>query len=681
MTEAQQHKADARATRAAGDLDHLEQQAAWHLDRAGLRGIGEEAYRYHLRSAEEIGQTLLAHKPTRARAHNLLGRLALDQGQFEIAADHLQQAARLAPHDAGVRFSLGHLALQQQRLADAAGEFRRAIEIDPLATVADQSLAYVHYRSGLYAEAFSDYRRLIRKYPNQWTLKTRLLECAARVRADYDDPALRDDMPELLQTPDLDHQALASVTGSLLIHRYHLTNPDSRIDLAALLSDDLLLEALHRLLFVHPEVEDLVASLRTTCLHHHLTLGRFDAPLLRLFSGLLRYGLHCEQVLPETEDEITTLDSLEQCCAELAAADDLPGLALPLALLALYRPLDDRSWLPPTERLESLWPEPLQPMIPALITNRHAELARAQEIPTLTPITDDTSAAVRLQYEENPYPRWEYLPRYAPTAYLPAVAGEVPAYRAPTGQQQPLDILVAGTGTGRHAVHLARHFFDTRVLAMDLSRRSLAYGQAMAEELTVEDIEFVQGDILQLHRLDRQFDVIECSGVLHHMADPLAGWQQLCARLRPGGLMKVGLYSTRARQIIHQLRDIIADQNLSATPHDIRRFRRSLLREADAPELATLVQSVDFYSMSGVRDLLFHVQEHTFTPAELAAMIESLPLEFLGFVLPASARRAYQHFFPDDPALNRLDNWETLERDNPTLFGGMYQLYLQKPLA
>lgn len=684
--QAQQSGTGGPAGRDTNALTRLENLAAWHLDRAGLTGISQEEHRYHRQEVEALGRELSTHASTRPQALKLLGRNALEAGQWSQAESHMRAALKLAPQDPGLHFNLGHLALLRQKLSDAAGHFRQAIELDPDATAADQSLAYVRFRSGLYAEAFGDYRRLIRKYPHQWLLKTRLLECAERIKADYDNPALSDDVIELLQTPYLDHQKLAPLAGSLLVHRYRLDDPHSRVDLNALIQDPLLRHTLPRLLFVSPEVDDLLATLRQTILHHHLSTACFDPDLEGLFTGLLWYGLHSEYILPQTPDEDTTVDSLTTYCQDLCAEADWNNLALPAMLLALYSPLHQTLRRVDLNQLSHALPDAYRELLDQHYLDTQAEQDRARQIPTLTPVTQGVSAAVQSQYEEHPYPRWTYLPRYAPSVYHDAVAAEIPRYTPPaTPLKGPIQTLVAGTGTGRHAIHLARHFYDMQVTAVDLSRRSLAYGEARAEALGLDNIAFYQADILYLgddavH--DQHYDVIECSGVLHHMADPLAGWQQLCQRLKPGGLMKVGLYSTRARAVIKRLRAVIADQGLAPNDADIRRFRHSLLQQsADTrqTDLAPLIQSVDFYSMSGVRDLLFHVQEHTFTPKELADMIESLPLDFLGFVLPANARRSYQHFFPDDPMLNDLDNWERLEQDNPNLFTGMYQLYLQKP--
>ena len=67
--------------------------------------------------------------------------------------------------------------------------------------------------------------------------------------------------------------------------------------------------------------------------------------------------------------------------------------------------------------------------------------------------------------------------------------------------------------------------------AFDLSRASLAYGMRMAEQMGAGNIEYLEADILDLDRMDQMFDVVECTGVLHHMADPMAGWSALTAKL------------------------------------------------------------------------------------------------------------------------------------------------------
>ena len=178
-------------------------------------------------------------------------------------------------------------------------------------------------------------------------------------------------------------------------------------------------------------------------------------------------------------------------------------------------------------------------------------------------------------------------------------------------------MLVAGCGTGQHALNTATRFSDARVLAVDLSLSGLSYALRKTEELEVSNIEYAQADIMELGGIDRQFDNIESSGVLHHLEDPLAGWRVLVDLLRPGGLMKIGLYSETARQDIIYLRSLIAEKGYTASPEDLRQCRRDIIAmlEDGDEQVEKVCKGVNFFSLSECRDLLFHVQEHRFTLA------------------------------------------------------------------
>ena len=109
--------------------------------------------------------------------------------------------------------------------------------------------------------------------------------------------------------------------------------------------------------------------------------------------------------------------------------------------------------------------------------------------------------------------------------------------------------LVAGCGTGKVPISIALARDNVQVVAQDLSRRSLAYGVRMARKLGADNVRFVHDDILASRRLEQIFDVIECTGVLHHMKDPVQGWRVLTDILRPEGLMRIALYSEIARTV------------------------------------------------------------------------------------------------------------------------------------
>jgi cellobiose-specific phosphotransferase system component IIA len=86
--------------------------------------------------------------------------------------------------------------------------------------------------------------------------------------------------------------------------------------------------------------------------------------------------------------------------------------------------------------------------------------------------------------------------------------------------------------------------------------------------------------------------------------------------LKPGGLMKIGLYSELARQHIVEVRKEITALEVGTSETEIRKFRQSLAESHDENH-QLLTTSSDFFSLSTLRDLIFHVQEHRFTSRRL----------------------------------------------------------------
>jgi ubiquinone/menaquinone biosynthesis C-methylase UbiE len=220
-----------------------------------------------------------------------------------------------------------------------------------------------------------------------------------------------------------------------------------------------------------------------------------------------------------------------------------------------------------------------------------------------------------------------------------------------------------------------------QVTAVDLSLSSLAYAQRMANELGVTNIEFRQADILELAEWPEPFDIVYCVGVLMAMRDPQAGLRVLLALVRPGGLLKLGLYSKRARASVNVAREIIRQQQLPATASAIREFRQYVYgAERDSP-LKSLLRWRDFYSMSDCRDFLFHVQEHQFDLPQISAMLRDHGLTVLGMSkqLPRHAVAAYRQTFPHDETMADLQKWDAVETRYPETFLGMYQIWCRKP--
>ena len=83
-------------------------------------------------------------------------------------------------------------------------------------------------------------------------------------------------------------------------------------------------------------------------------------------------------------------------------------------------------------------------------------------------------------------------------------------------------ILIAGCGTGKHIFN-SQIYNNANILAVDLSKKSLAYAKRKIEEANIDNVELLHSDILELKNYNKRFDVIECMGVIHHMESPIEG--------------------------------------------------------------------------------------------------------------------------------------------------------------
>jgi SAM-dependent methyltransferase len=291
-------------------------------------------------------------------------------------------------------------------------------------------------------------------------------------------------------------------------------------------------------------------------------------------------------------------------------------------------------------------------------------------------VRGEVSRDVRRQYEESPYPRWVACAPAQPGTLEAHLRALFPHAALPAREAgAPLRILVAGCGTGQESIELARRFPDARVLAIDLSRASLAYAERKRIELGVANLEHAQADITELGDIGR-FDLVSSVGVLHHLEDPLAGWRRLAATLEPGGFMQVGLYSEAARRDIVRARAFIAERGFAPTPQGIR-VAREALRAAPGFEKVTALR--DFHGMNECRDLLFHVQEHRYSLPRIARMVADLGLEWIGLAVDPPTRRRHAERHPDDPWGSDPAAWDAFEQEFPETFAGMYLFWVRKP--
>lgn len=398
------------------------------------------------------------------------------------------------------------------------------------------------------------------------------------------------------------------------------------------------------------------------------------ARALDLIGALARQCFINEYVFSQTDAETADANALT-ATIEQRLQNREPVHAAQLLAAAMYRPLHALAGVDAI--VDKPWPKAVRDVLTQQVIEPRRERELRATISRVTAIDDAVSLRVQQQYEENPYPRWVRAGAPPPPATIDTYLQQ----RFPGAPIRPLNveaapaILIAGCGTGRSAIEFAQHFPDAKLLAADLSGASLSYAIRKTPAALAPRIDFVQADILKLDTLDRRFDLINASGVLHHMADPFAAWRLLTGLLRPSGVMYIGLYSELARRDIVAARQFIAERGFAATPSGIREAREAL---ATSP-LRSVTHSGDFYGTSDCRDLLFHVQEQRMTIPQIKDFLDREGLAFLGFDLPPPiAAGVRERFSAARWPLTDLDRWHELEQMQPDLFITMYQFWVQK---
>ena len=636
-----------------------------------------------LDEAEASYTQVIALKPDHAEAHNNLGITLIALGRLNEAEASCSLAVLLKPDYAQAHSNLGNALKKLGRLDEAEASYKQAIALKIDFTEAHYNLGNTLKELGRLEEACSAYIQAINLNPDFTDVYTNFGLAIKNVRFNSSNRNLYPPLIRLLTAGnftspgDVAHSILSLLKHDPLIKNLLLKKNFgmSFRDATSIIRNLDKLRLLHHLMRVCPlpdlQFEGFFVAMRRTLLTN-LDKIVASSELIYFLSTL---SLHCftnEYVYVESDEEIRMVEELQDMITQTIMRSEQPE-AIKILCLASYRPLHQYDWCQGLKVLDHV-----EEVKSRLIEEPHLERLIAADIPLLGEISDDVSCKVRTQYEENPYPRWVKLRINDKVKSISEVCDEedlhlhsesIKDITAPA-------ILIAGCGTGQHPIGIASHFSDCHVTAVDISLTSLAYAKRKSNELGCTNLEYLQADILHLHQMGREFDIIESAGVLHHMNEPMDGWRVLVDLLKPGGLMMIGLYSELARQHVMRVRKEIGLLKLGTSGAEIREFRQSLAESHDENH-QRLTETDDFFSLSMLRDLIFHVQEHRFTLPQIKNCVDDLGLNFCGFE-NKDAISNFREFYGKESDIYDLTLWHQYEERNPLAFAQMYQFWCQK---
>jgi tetratricopeptide (TPR) repeat protein/SAM-dependent methyltransferase len=693
----------AQALRACGRLDdadaHLRQAITLRSDYAKAHSSLGDVLADQGRNGEARAsfERALVIDPALVEAHYGLGNVLLREGRFEEAAARYRRGVAARPEYAEGHSNLGVALAALGRGDEAAAHYWRALALKPQLVEVYRNLGRLLLAQGDLARAFALSHRGLAVAETQEG-KAFFLQCATRLPSVPEDVALRDDLARLVTralaegwTRPSEIAGLAAMlirsgpadaciarAAAAWPRRLGQTELGSADELAAILGSPLLRALLQAAPVQDSAIERFLTNARAVLLATALAAGAEGADAQAALDFLCALAQQCflnEYVFAVSVEELQQLANLQQKIeAALASATAIP--AIWLIVVAAYAPL--HTLANAAALTERSWPDPVARVIREQVNEPGEERRVRTLLPALTPISDEVSIVVRQQYEEAPYPRWlKPAPVGQPTSVVWYLRNQFPqAPMSGSHERSTVDVLIAGCGTGQHTLETAQRFAGANVLAIDLSLASLGYAARKASELGIGNIEFAQADILELGGIGRSFDLIEASGVLHHLRDPGQGLRVLNALLRPGGYMHLALYSAAARADVRAGRALIVERGWRPIPEDIRDCRQEILSLPDNHPAKSVSGYSDFYAMSECRDLLFHVQEHQLAIPQIKSLLAENGLTFIGFAGPPWLN--YQTRFPGG-AMHDLDQWHLLEQEHPKMFVNMYEFWAQKP--
>jgi SAM-dependent methyltransferase len=220
------------------------------------------------------------------------------------------------------------------------------------------------------------------------------------------------------------------------------------------------------------------------------------------------------------------------------------------------------------------------------------------------------------------------------------------------------DLLDAGCGTGEYSCWFASR--GARVTGIDLSDGSLKEAREYVEAVGLKDVVFEKRSVLYTGFPDASFDLVYCTGVLHHTPAPFDGLTELCRVLRPGGKVLVSLYNSFGffpRELRRQAARLLGGDDLD---HRIVWGRRLFPFTA-----RKLVKGDRNDTQSALYDYFAIPHETLHSLGVVLTWFDQLGIEYIGSFPPTRLR--------DYPAMIARDDYTTIEREFQSRFGPMVE--------
>jgi SAM-dependent methyltransferase len=238
--------------------------------------------------------------------------------------------------------------------------------------------------------------------------------------------------------------------------------------------------------------------------------------------------------------------------------------------------------------------------------------------------------AVRALYERYPYP--------PPVADLDAYARRCSDPRRRRAEsclfwpdepyRDDRRILVAGCGTNQAAKH-ALQWPSAKVTGIDVSETSLQHAAMLKRRYGLENLILRALPVERATELGRSFDLVVCTGVLHHLPDPDAGLEALRQVMSPSAAMELMVYAPYGRVGVYLLQEYCRRLALGPSGDNIRGLAASLRSLPQDHPFATLLRHApDLQHEAGLADALLHPSDRPYSVPQFLDLLERNGMRF-----------------------------------------------------
>ena len=231
-----------------------------------------------------------------------------------------------------------------------------------------------------------------------------------------------------------------------------------------------------------------------------------------------------------------------------------------------------------------------------------------------------------------------------------------------------LEILVAGCGTNQAACY-AFNNRHCRVVGLDLSDASLGHEAYLKQKHGLNNLDLFRMGLDDAASLGRTFDLIVCTGVLHHLPDPDAGLRRLRDVLRPHGAMSVMVYGRYPRLGVYMMQEMFRVLGLRQDAEGVELVKRVVFDNVPAWHhlRAYMRLAPDLGYDSGLVDTFLHPLDHAYTVPGVLTFARDNGLKLQAWLDNLDYSISASIMDPENPlrrrveALPQEDQWRVVE--------------------